>query len=1001
MPVRRHQFVVALLSLAIGALVWHSATASDSRKALARLVRELGPLPNDAVLAGMSAEEGGALVARRLEDWPPAAAEIVASLPLRDRSRDEIRLYTAVDLYRGRPSAAVARLEQALRGRPRDAVLLNDLSAAYIVLAHHSPGSAALYLSRAVERAAEAAERRGSWREPDDNRRAAFRALGLHEQAGVVRVVSRSATRTEAGGSAGHNRDCADLNAQPAQTMRERFETTLTAQWAAAVRANAGGASRELDLLTCLAAAREMAVGDRLFSAAIDTIRRASAAGRRALAAAHLAYVHGRRLYDSGQREAALQQFQVAEAALRAHGSAFAEEAAMQRLVVSYQFRQIGPVIREASQLRQRAIERGYPTVAARAAWVLGLARMQRGEIDEAITAYEDARRDYMRIGEPETAATVANTAADTLRLSGDTSRSWSLLTAAVSSLPATSAQRRYLILFNLSLHAQDDGLWRAAAAFLGGALAAADERGHILTMVEARLRRAELNLKRALRREAIDDLTSARTLVAHVTSPKSHAYLTAWIDRVAASLDEHRDPRGAARTFEELAARFAATEPAEVPSLYLQAGQAARAAGDVGRAAALFRRGIGVAVERRGLLRSEEFRLSHFSTDWDLYHELIGVELARDPAAALRVADDARAALASPHPGNSIIADRPQSLLVEGEAVLYYAALPQRLVVWTVTPAGITVRNVDYPAALLAADVAAFREAIAAADDKSRASLGSALFDRVLAPGLQGATGARRLLLAADGPLGDLPFALLTDATGRFAVERFELAQIPALSALTHEQIRPPSSVLAIGYNGRAGDRVRLQAAEAEAQTVAVGYADALALVGSDATPEAFAARVASRDVIHVAAHAEAHRLAPWLSHVRLAPSANAAGSGTLRFEQVASWDLRQTRLVVLSACDTAAGSQIRAFGTVNLAAPFLTAGAAAVVGTLWRIDDRASALFMQLFHRSVAAGVHPAEALRQAQLEALRSPDRSLASLAVWGAWVVHTRELPARRP
>ncbi|MGZ9190559.1 MAG: CHAT domain-containing protein, partial [Nitrospira sp.] len=55
---------------------------------------------------------------------------------------------------------------------------------------------------------------------------------------------------------------------------------------------------------------------------------------------------------------------------------------------------------------------------------------------------------------------------------------------------------------------------------------------------------------------------------------------------------------------------------------------------------------------------------------------------------------------------------------------------------------------------------------------------------------------------------------------------------------------------------------------------------------------------------------------------------------------------------------------------------------GVPAVVGSLWRVDDRAAAAFFVEFHRRLRDGLSPAEALRQSQL-AITSGSNKIPSL------------------
>jgi len=85
--------------------------------------------------------------------------------------------------------------------------------------------------------------------------------------------------------------------------------------------------------------------------------------------------------------------------------------------------------------------------------------------------------------------------------------------------------------------------------------------------------------------------------------------------------------------------------------------------------------------------------------------------------------------------------------------------------------------------------------------------------------------------------------------------------------------------------------------------------------------------------------------------------------------------WDIYNLRLpidlVVLSACQTALGKEIRGEGLVGLTRGFMYAGAARVVASLWQVDDVATAELMSLFYQGVLKKHQPpVMALRAAQI-------------------------------
>ncbi|MBD0264199.1 MAG: CHAT domain-containing protein [Tolypothrix sp. Co-bin9] len=77
---------------------------------------------------------------------------------------------------------------------------------------------------------------------------------------------------------------------------------------------------------------------------------------------------------------------------------------------------------------------------------------------------------------------------------------------------------------------------------------------------------------------------------------------------------------------------------------------------------------------------------------------------------------------------------------------------------------------------------------------------------------------------------------------------------------------------------------------------------------------------------------------------------------------------------LLVLSACETAAGDDRAALGLAGVA---LRAGARSTLASLWQIGDNSTALFIDEFYRQLMTGKTTAEALRFAQLKLLEAPE------------------------
>lgn len=109
---------------------------------------------------------------------------------------------------------------------------------------------------------------------------------------------------------------------------------------------------------------------------------------------------------------------------------------------------------------------------------------------------------------------------------------------------------------------------------------------------------------------------------------------------------------------------------------------------------------------------------------------------------------------------------------------------------------------------------------------------------------------------------------------------------------------------------------------------------------------------------------------------------------SGVLKTVQISRNNALE--LLVLSACETAAGDTRSALGLAGVA---VRSGARSTVATLWRVNDEASAMLISEFYnqlvQGVKIGVSKGEALRRAQVSILKNPKYQ--SPYYWGAYVL----------
>jgi CHAT domain-containing protein/tetratricopeptide (TPR) repeat protein len=305
-------------------------------------------------------------------------------------------------------------------------------------------------------------------------------------------------------------------------------------------------------------------------------------------------------------------------------------------------------------------------------------------------------------------------------------------------------------------------------------------------------------------------------------------------------------------------------------------------------------------------------------------------------------------------------------------------------------------------------------RDRIAAADRRAAAAetaLGAALaplFDRI---------EARRIVMVPDGTLFLVPWAALPHPGGGTLVGSREIAIAPSLSWLAaRRHARPPrrspdaprvaliADPLLSADPRRADDPVLIAARE-----------EPLArLVGSRQEAEAIAALLPPEDVhlaldgdaslltlrrdevrdarvLHLATHAivDDHRA----DRSRLVLSTHdAAGhpiDGELDVAGIAALGGNH-ELVVLSACRSALGREIRGEGLVGLAHAFLASGASGVVASLWPVEDGPTAVLMtEMYKGMLHEGLTASAALAAAQRRIAADPRWS--SPYYWAGFVV----------
>jgi CHAT domain-containing protein/tetratricopeptide (TPR) repeat protein len=203
----------------------------------------------------------------------------------------------------------------------------------------------------------------------------------------------------------------------------------------------------------------------------------------------------------------------------------------------------------------------------------------------------------------------------------------------------------------------------------------------------------------------------------------------------------------------------------------------------------------------------------------------------------------------------------------------------------------------------------------------------------------------------------------------------------------------RPSDVVRAAGdVNLTSFERLPISRSEADLITTLVPKTKALkALDFAASRATATSPDLGSYQIVHFATHSLLNNEHPELSGIvlSLVDKQGQPQDGFLRLHDIYNLKLGAD-LVVLSACQTALGKEIKGEGLVGLTRGFMYAGTPRVVASLWKVSDTATAELMKRFYRKMFIDkLRPAAALRAAQVSMSR--EKQWAAPYHWAGFVL----------
>jgi len=252
--------------------------------------------------------------------------------------------------------------------------------------------------------------------------------------------------------------------------------------------------------------------------------------------------------------------------------------------------------------------------------------------------------------------------------------------------------------------------------------------------------------------------------------------------------------------------------------------------------------------------------------------------------------------------------------------------------------------------------------------------------------------------LFSMDSGLRLLPLAALYDQSDEeFFVEKYSFSIIPNFSSTDFRYTNLQNAeVLAMGaseFPAESGFSA-LAAVPLELASISEAGRSTQVFLNQNFTLEQLRQSRQQRpfQIVHLATHADFLPGDPSNSSIQLGDSELQLDPLQLR---LLDWDAPSIDLLVLSACNTALGSQEAELGFAGLA---LQSGVKSALASLWLVGDLGSLVLMQEFYKQLDTAPTKAQALQKAQLAMIQDPSRILDNLQELQTLLERSSALPA---
>lgn len=333
---------------------------------------------------------------------------------------------------------------------------------------------------------------------------------------------------------------------------------------------------------------------------------------------------------------------------------------------------------------------------------------------------------------------------------------------------------------------------------------------------------------------------------------------------------------------------------------------------------------------------------------------------------------------------------------------ILQFRVLENKILIWLISKEKFLTFPSEISSNELEEKIKNYLKLIEAnkAEDQNRITDLSRQFYRLLIePVLPFLDKSKQICLIPNKNLFRLPFSSLISPEEKYFLEEFTFFYSPSANVLIHcsknAKIKgeiKEEKLLSVGnpaFDKREfPDLAILSESKTEALEIRKNYTRSEALVEGGATKEAFLSLYKNFEVIHFAGHYIVEPDSPQLSKLLMAKNGENPNNDFLTSIEMRE-KLSRTKLVVLSACQTGVEGNYNSEGLIGLSRSFLAAGVPLVIASAWKVESEATSILMKKFHSYRKKNISTAQALRQAQLDMLKTTDGRFQSLYFWSGF------------